>query len=161
MPRDHRFWSLNYINDTMNANCYCRTLQKPYTKIKKEGQFKLTDKIILLHDLPILMWLRGFKTTWMQCDENCSNILHTAQTYCHTIFVFLERQRRPSKGHVFPPNDDVQKTLTQWSGSRHRNSVQTMCKRLWHSGQAADTETLCRRDAPTFASSRLLSKCPW
>jgi hypothetical protein len=50
--------------------------------------------------MPILMWPTEVRTDWMPCNRRCSNILHTAWTYCHAIFTPFDIKENPQRPYI-------------------------------------------------------------
>jgi hypothetical protein len=108
----HLLLNFKQRSDKAHANRYCKTLQKLHTKIKNKCTGKQTE-LPCCKIMPVPMWLTEFRTNQMPRNGRYSNILHTSQTYSHTIFRSLDHQRKPSK-------------------AIHSNRKK-MCRRLWYS----------------------------
>jgi len=94
-------------------------LQNLRTQTNTKCLEELTDSINLLYDNACPMWPTDFSTSYMLHDGRCSNVLHTAWTYHHAIFMSLDHYKKPPRA-----------VHSQWM---------IMCSRLWYRDSGSST----------------------
>jgi len=86
--------------DIINANCYCQAIQScaPRSRTSTANSLTVSPCYMTAH---ASKWPTELRTDQMPCNWRCSNILHTGQTYRHTIFPPLRSLKKAIQGGTF------------------------------------------------------------
>ena len=115
-------------SDWMSANCFCQTPQKLLPRLRINVRLKSLMASSSCMIVPAPMWPTHYTSNWRPWSGKFSRMVHTAQPYCHTIFMLGTTKEVPKD--VPSHQMSVQEAVGQWP----RNSLQTAHANLCTNG---------------------------